>query len=146
MNYKEIKFNVLVIIVISIIYSLNNIALKQYIVYENIRLFCICYLNDIMCPSVLLASINIFIEIIRELVRGTIYFKVFDLEKKFLNSLLGNLLCCLCAGVYWEYIYQYGVKDNIDMICYIFGGIMYYILRNLNKKKPNKKYLFRYKL
>lgn len=129
MNYKEVKYNRLIIIVIAMIYLLNNMLLKKYVMDETIRLFCICYLNDIMCPSILLASTNIFIEIIKKLRKSNIYWnKVIIFIERCVNSLLGNLIYCFSAGVYWEYIYQHGTEDINDMICYMLGGLIYYLL------------------
>ena len=116
--------DLIVICVIAVLYVLNNNVFKQN-TKGALREFFICYFNDFMASMFLLAYSNILL--------GT--------EDKRLGSIKYILPFCLCAGCIWEFlapiIKRGSVTDPCDIIAYLLGGSMYWIIEKKRAKKDD---------
>ena len=123
---KSIKYrplNAILIVSVLFLYFLNNSVLKNIttgIVYE----YCVCYLNDLICPLFFLAYSNLLLITVR----------------KELTSLRSILLVSIPAGLIWEFVAPLmkssSVTDPIDLICYLLGSLIYWwILKTATARK-----------
>lgn len=88
-----------------------NMVLKK-IVYNY---FMSCYFNDLVCPFILLSYTNI----------------LFSDTKYQLKKITTIVLYCFVCGLLWEFasLNPNSVADFNDIICYVSGGIVYWILK-----------------
>lgn len=104
------RINLIHILVVAVIYIVNNNVLKKYTdcVFVN------NYLNDMICPIATISGFNIMIS------KANV-----SIEK--LGEIL--LLIFLC-GIFWEYCSwkQDAVADRMDIIVYEIGAVLYYAL------------------
>ena len=123
-SIAKTPMDLIVILVIAALYLLNNNIFKQNTT-GILREFFICYFNDLMAPMFLLAYSNILL--------GT--------KGKRLCNIKHILPFCLCAGCIWEFlapiIKQGSVTDPCDIIAYLFGGIIYWIIEKKRAKKDD---------
>ena len=114
-SIAENPTDLILLFVTAALYLLNNLILKQN-TRGVLREFLICYFNDVMAPMALLAYSNILL--------GT--------TGKRLCSIRHIFPFCLCAGFVWEFLApilkEGSVADPCDMIAYLFGGSVYWIM------------------
>lgn len=121
-SIAKAPMDLILICIIALLYTLNNIVLKQHTT-GIIREFLVCYFNDLMAPMFLIAYSNI--------VLGT--------KEKRLYRIRHILPFCLCAGIVWEFfapiIKNGSVTDPFDIIAYLIGGSMYWVLEKVRTRK-----------
>ena len=122
-SIRKRPINLILMGIIAIMYVLNNRVIKRSTV-GWVHLFTVCYLNDIMAPLILLPYANILLG-------------MRDME---LKSLLNIEAFCLAVGLIWEFVTPLvkkgSVTDPLDLVCYCFGGFVYWlILRRRGKKR-----------
>ena len=105
-----------VIAVVSLLY-LTNQSVKNNIDIEIIGSFLRCYFNDLICGIAFPAYCNLLLRT----------------KNKSLEKLWKIVLLLVICGTVWETIpvivFNHGVSDIFDIICYIVGGILYYIIQ-----------------
>lgn len=79
-----------------------------------------CYFNDLICPIFFLSYSNILL---------------ITIERE-INKPFEIILECFLCGIVWEFFAPI-IKDNsttdlYDILFYIMGGIMYYLLQKIN--------------
>ena len=121
-SIRKRPINAWLIIIVLSLYLFNNNCLKS--ISEGIaREFFICYFNDLICPLFFLSYCNIFL-----LTAG-----------RELRGLVAILMLMLSAGIIWEFlapvIKDGSVTDPIDLICYLVGGGVYWIILNINMSR-----------
>lgn len=113
--------NLILLMAVSIIYFVNNIFLKSH-TSGILNYFCICYLNDLMCPLFFLSYSNILLISIR---------------KEIVATRTVILICFLC-GLVWEFFAPLlkpdSTTDLMDILCYIFGGVIYLLIQKVGLK------------
>ena len=114
-SLKQRPINGVLMAAAALLYLLNNLVFKnidQPILHE----FFAGYFNDLMCPLFILPYSNMLLLTV-------------DKELKKLPYIL---LLCLGGSVIWELLaplYKEGsVRDVWDVACYLFGGLLYWIL------------------
>lgn len=119
--YHTYRFEVKSILVIMFLYMINKILFIPN-TEGTLQWFCICYVNDLMAPVLLL---NVL----------TILFQQCDL---FLFRYQIILIIGIVAGLCWEYfiplIKANAVADVYDLICYLIGTHLYYFSYRWIKK------------
>lgn len=114
---KYLLFDLVNIIVVAILYLLNNCIFKQLDFIDiKLKWFLVCYFNDLICPFGFLSYLNFL-------------FKFLNYRIK---SIWEILLWCLGSGLIWEYLAPFikssAVSDPYDLLCYLIGGVGYYLL------------------
>ena len=109
--------NIVAIVLIAIVYVINNKFLKFNIINPKfLHIFLVGHLNDCMASFGMLAYSNFLLE----------------KEGKEIKSLKNEIIFCMVIGAVWEYfapvIKPTAVFDYYDMLCYIFGGICYWLI------------------
>ena len=122
-NIKREPNDLILMSVIALLYSLNNCFLKK--AFSGIPgEFFKCYFNDLMAPCFLLAYSNMLL----------------SLKGKRINKIMFILPFCLCAGLIWEYftplIKKSSVTDPFDILAYLIGGSIYFVLEKVRDMKP----------
>ena len=114
------KKNILIITTVLIIYGLNKFDCI-YFSNETIQYFINCYLNDILCGTLFISYCNILLE----------------RNDKKINTLLNIEVLLFLCGIFWEYIapmfISYSISDPYDIVAYMLGGLVYWLL-NINNK------------
>ena len=114
---KYLLFDLVNIVVVAILYLLNNCIFKQLgFIDIKLKWFLVCYFNDLICPFGFLSYLNFLF--------------------KFLNYRIKNiweiLLWCFGAGLIWEYLAPFiksrAISDPYDLLCYLIGGAGYYLV------------------
>ena len=125
--------DIIVICVIAILYLLNNKLLKHNTT-GALRMFLVCYFNDFMAPIFLLAYSNILL--------GT--------KNMRLGKIKHILPFCLCMGCIWEFfapiIKNGSVTDPYDIIAYLLGGGMYWVIEKIRTRKDDYSTKYRQEL
>lgn len=112
---KKRKVNYYGILVVGTIYILNK---KFFSIHTEgwVQYFCKCYLNDMICPLLILGVSQIM------LIWAGYEIKCF---RHYIS--MGVL-----TGIIWEYfapiINPKSVTDVLDIVCYMLGTFLYYIL------------------
>lgn len=100
-----------------LLYAVNVLFLRDN-AHGGFGWFCKCYLNDLICPLLLLSYANILL-----LTR--------DMELRRLHVIL---FICAVAGALWEMhisaLKPQAVSDVADFFCYLAGGVLYWIIYN----------------
>lgn len=123
-SLKEIPLNGYVIIITIILYCLNRFYFKAH-TDGWINYILKCHFNDFLCGALFTAYSNVFL----------------NTRKMMLNKLPHILAFCFCAGLVWEfiapYLRRYSTPDWIDVLCYMLGGFVYWLLlrSNIGKKR-----------
>ena len=112
---KNFFLNWWIICSVVCLYLLNNSCFKKC--SKNVlQYFFVCYFNDLICTPLLLAYVNLLLSLIGHS----------------LSKLLHILFLCLCAGLVWEFVAPLmkpsSVTDPIDLLCYLSGGMLYWLL------------------
>lgn len=117
---QSIKANLLdtiIIIVVSVMYLLNNRYIKMA-TSGILQDFFVCYFNDLMAPMFMLAYSNILLDTV---------------NRKF-SKLIHIVIFCLMLGVIWEFgapfMKKGAVADSVDILCYLIGGVLYWAVQN----------------
>lgn len=101
-----------------LLYAVNILYLRDN-AHGGFGGFCKCYLNDLICPLLLLSYTNILLLTI-------------NMEIRRLHVIL---LLCLAAGAFWElrlsFLKPQAVSDAIDILCYLAGGVIYWMICRL---------------
>lgn len=102
-----------------VLYVVNNLFFK-WKTHGWIQIFFISYFNDLICPLLFLSYVNILM-----MTTGK--------EIKRLSVLL---LLALVASLVWEFVAPIvkptSVTDLIDIVCYLVGSVVYWLLMRLN--------------
>lgn len=116
--------NIILILITLVIYAINQ-NVKMSIANDAIRWFMTCYFNDMIGGITFTAYCCIFVQ----LYKGSII-KLYQIE--------GILFM---SGVFWEYItplYRNTTSDPWDIVAYIFGGLLYWVIINIwTKNRKN---------
>ena len=119
----RIKTNICIATISYIICFFNNIFYK-YIPIEEIRIFSVSYLKDIVGAIAFMACCNIILEYFKMGIYKIVYICAF----------------CLFCGLFWEFVtpmYRNTTTDINDILAYILGGILYWIISRV-KIRENK--------
>ena len=92
----------------------------------NVRLFFICYFNDLICPLFFFSYANMLLNTV----------------DKEINRIWAICLVSLCTSCVWEFVAPFikpsSITDPLDIVCYMTGGIMYWaILRCIKIRTKN---------
>ena len=111
-----------------IIYVFNRAWLTD-IVDGYLWIFCKYHLNDLICLLVVLPYIEILLIIINHEI----------------TSFSGIFLLSFVCAVIWELLIplvkQDSISDPIDFLCYLIGGITYWMLLKLEINRKNNQQL-----
>lgn len=121
-SIKKRPINIVLIIAVVIAYFINNNFLKIY-THGNMKLFFICYFNDLICPLLFFSYANILLITIN----------------KEITHIWVICLVSLCTSCIWEFVAPLlkpsSTTDPLDIVCYMIGGIVYWaILRHIKKR------------
>ena len=107
---------------------LTNQYIKNKISIKVIKYFMCCYFNDIIGGITFTAYCNL----------------VFIFHNKKINKLWHYELLLLFAGLYWEYLTPLFRKDTVsdiwDIVAYMTGGIIYWLIQFQGVKRTMKKF------
>lgn len=102
-----------------VLYVVNNLFFK-WKTHGWIQIFFISYFNDLICPLLFLSYVNILM-----MTTG-----------KEIKRLPVLLLLALVASLVWEFVAPIvkptSVTDLIDIVCYLVGSVVYWLLMRLN--------------
>jgi len=117
-----LKKNIIVSIIFFLIYTLNRIF-KSYISFPIISYICQNHLNDFIGGLLFCSYVNILLLLN---------------HKKPLIKLIQLYLLMVPVAISWEYIFplflSYSTSDIIDVIMYLLGTLLYYLLLCKNTK------------
>lgn len=123
-NYNVILLNVIIGLSSFLIYLLNKYYLRMVLYYPFFRF----YFNDVLAGIVILAYSNIIISF------SNVKFDLYKLK----NIIVFNLF----IGLFWEYItplyYSKSTADPLDVVSYILGGLVYYLINKIYNKLKRK--------
>jgi hypothetical protein len=126
-NKKAKKIDLLCIIIVYSLYLCNNAFIKPNI-SGLFASFFTGHFNDSIATIMLLAYCNISYAA--------------KAPEKRVDNLYKLIIICFIWGVLWEnfapIFNPIAVKDPLDVLCYCFGGIIYYVIIFLEKKYSNK--------
>ncbi len=127
-SLKEVPLNGYVIAATAVLYCFNRFFLKSH-TSGWINYLLRCHFNDFLCGALFTAYSNVFLQT----------------RKVMLNKLPHILAYCFCAGLVWEFvapfIRKYSTPDWIDILCYMLGGFVYWLLLRLkigSSKRENE--------
>lgn len=113
MNGPTTKANAVIIIIVIVLYAINNLLIKRC-TSGFLGDFFNNYFNDLCCTPLFLAYVNLLLRFIGQEIQSLVIIEA----------------VCLSAGLFWEIIapifITYSVTDICDLICYMVGGIVYY--------------------
>lgn len=119
---QDNRLNIFLLIICTVLALINTIILKK-IDLGNLNLIFNGYLNDFLAAILILAYINICISFVN--------FKIKSL--KFL------MIIILIISFFWEYFAIYikpnSVFDYLDILAYLIGCIVYWIIINMILRK-----------
>lgn len=120
------KANPLCMMITIILYLMNQIVFKKCFVGE-VGYFCNCFFNDLICQLFFLPYVQIFLIWVEREIR----------------SYIGFLIVGMTAGLIWEFfaplINAKAVTDIYDLICYLVGVHIYYVITIIEKKTVTSK-------
>ena len=118
-SLKEVSINGYVIVVTAVLYCANRFYFKAH-TSGWLNYLLRCHFNDFLCGALFTAYSNVFL----------------NTRKVMLSKLPHILAFCFCAGLVWEfvapYIRRYSTPDWIDILCYVLGGFVYWLLLHSN--------------
>lgn len=114
--------NLILMVAVLGLYFLNNLVLKEHTT-GAVQYFCICFLNDLMCPLFFLGYCNLLL-----ITSG-----------RELKKLPWVMLLCFAASLVWEFfapvIKPSSTTDLLDLVCYTLGGFLYWCILKLTTPK-----------
>ena len=114
-SYSEAPINFYLAIISFSLYCVNQRYLKAH-TEGGIHYFLQCHFNDILAGLLLLSYSNFFLTMLG----------------KPIARLHHIMLYCIGVGLFWEYaiplVKASSVSDPIDILCYVFGGMVYWCL------------------
>lgn len=124
-SIQKRPINIILVVIVLVAYFVNNKFLKIY-TNGNVRLFFICYFNDLICPLFFFSYANMLLNTV----------------DKEINRLWVICLVSLCTSCVWEFVAPLikpsSTTDPFDIVCYIIGGIVYWaILRCVKIRTKN---------
>ncbi len=121
-NNKLIQLNVLVGSYTFLLYILNRFFFKRLYEWGFLH----NYLNDVLAGILILSIANVIAVIGKQ---GRL------MITSFVEILFFTFLC----GLFWEYVtplyLSYSVSDYLDVVSYMFGGLLYWIIFKLIKSR-----------
>ena len=119
---SNLYFDIANVGIVFFLYLINNSVLKGLFKHTCAEWFFIGYFNDLICPIGFLSYLNI----------------VGSFSNKRIERLLEIQIWMLGAGLVWEFVAPIAkpgsVTDLWDLMCYQFGGILYYLIIILKKR------------
>ena len=123
-NNSVIVLNILIGIASFLLYLINKYYLRMVFYYPFFRF----YFNDVLAGIVILAYSNIVISL------SNVKFNLYSLK----NIIVFNLV----IGLFWEYVtplyYSKSTGDPLDVVAYVVGGIVYYLIIKISNKYREK--------
>lgn len=111
------------LLAVAIIYLGNKLILIPALHDSSAEWFVAGYLNDLFAPIALLSLVNIS----------------FALSKRCMADIAPILLLCTISSLAWEFspiaLRSNPVSDWLDIVCYVFGSLFYYLMLKLLLKK-----------
>ena len=115
------KANPLCMMITIILYLMNQLVFKECFT-GLVGYFCNCFYNDLICQLFFLPYVQIFLIWAEREIKGYI----------------GFLTVGMTAGIIWEFfaplINAKAVTDMYDLICYLVGVHIYYVITIVEKK------------
>lgn len=125
LSIKSKPFNLILMILIPLLYLANNFYFKK-VATGVFSIFFVGYFNDLICPLFLLSYSNFLLLVV-------------DKELKKLHWILLFMLVCGCI---WEFVTPLfkpsSVTDILDLVCYICGAFLYWLILFLYNKTRKK--------
>lgn len=116
-----ITLNIVIGIVVIALYIINKFYLNRVL---NI-LFFRFYFNDMLGGILIVTYSNVILQ--------------FSNYKDALMKLHNILIFTLVVGLFWEYFtplyYRVSVSDPLDVVAYMLGGVIYYLIIRTNKNR-----------
>ena len=124
-SIRKRPINLILILSVISAYFFNNLFLKEHS-SGLLRLFFVCYFNDLICPLFFFAYANLLLITVNR-----------EITRLWMTCLIG-----ICTSCVWEFIAPImkpsSKTDPVDIICYVFGGVVYWaILRYIRNKNEN---------
>ena len=106
---KSDKFDLCCIVIVAILYIINTFVKRH-----TDNSFLNSYFNDVLCPIVAMAYLNVMLSIYNIKIR----------------RLVPTMILMLVCGIMWEYIglNPKRVSDVMDIVCYVVGGAIYWFI------------------
>ena len=125
-SIRKRPVNLILLVAVIIAYLFNNLHLKSH-TGGAIRLFFVCYFNDLICPLFFFSYANILLITVN----------------KEITRLWVICLISFCTSCVWEFVAPLmkpsSTTDFLDIVCYVTGGIVYWaILRYINNKNEHR--------
>lgn len=124
-SLKEIPLNGYLILITTALYCLNRFYFKFH-TSGWLNYLLRCHFNDCLCGILFTAYSNVF----------------FNTRKMMLTKLPHILAFCFCAGLVWEFVAPFlrndSTPDWLDIICYMLGGMVYWLLLQLHIGKTKR--------
>jgi hypothetical protein len=121
---KQRPWNLVLIFIVICLYLINNLYLKMNTT-GLVQRFFVCYFNDLICPLLFMSYSNLLL---------------FTVNRE-LSRFLWIMLVGLLSGVVWELCGQIfkpsAVADIYDLVCYIIGAFLYWLINRINRGKTN---------
>lgn len=121
-SIRKRPINLILIVFVISAYLLNIFFLKDYS-HRLLKLFFVCYFNDLICPLFFFSYANmLLITVSREITRLWLI-----------------CLISVCTSCVWEFVAPLmkpsSTADPLDILCYITGGILYWVILRYIKNK-----------
>lgn len=125
-SIRKRPMNLILLVTVIIAYWFNNLYLKSH-TEGTIRLFFVCYFNDLICPLFFFSYANLLLITVN----------------KEITRLWVICIISLCTSCVWEFVAPFikpsSVTDLFDIVCYVTGGVVYWaILRYINNKNEHR--------
>lgn len=124
-SIQKRPINLILIASVSSMYLFNNLFLKEHS-SGLLRIFFVCYFNDLICPLFFFSYANLLLITVN----------------KEISCLWGVCLISLCTSCVWEFVAPLikpsSTTDPLDIVCYLTGGIAYWIILRYIKSKNNR--------
>lgn len=121
-SIKKRPINLFLIIFVLCAYWINNYFLKVHCT-GILKLFFVCYFNDLICLLFFFSYANLLLITVNREISKLRYY----------------ILISLCTSCVWEFIAPLlkssSTTDVNDIVCYLIGGIFYWLILTIIKKK-----------
>lgn len=115
------KANPLCMMITIVLYFMNQMVFKKCLT-GAVGYFCNCFFNDLICQLFFLSYVQIFL----------------IWAEREIKSYIGFLTVGMSAGLIWEFfaplINTKAVTDIYDLICYLVGVHIYYVITIIEKR------------